>query len=110
MSDPPVRGGKHPSYGEYQGGSVLEDDYSQKLTEIRTFKYPSQLRNLKQLSINQKTLMDAKRDTSMVQFDGVLEVQVTDKSQLDKEQFISALSDEVKYYGLESFFSIPRED
>ena len=86
----PRRGGTHSSYVDYQGGSLLDDDYTQTTSNVRTFKYPSQLRNLKQLSMNQKTLMDAKRDSSMLKFDGTLEVTVEDESQLDKEQFIAA--------------------
>ena len=97
-------------YGPYQGGSQLKDDYSQKTSGARTFKYPSQLRNLKQISMNQKTLMDARKDTSLTKFDGKLEVAEDDPAQLDKEQFITAVADEAKYYGLESFFSITRED
>lgn len=50
--------------------------------------------------------MDARKDASMVKFDGKLEVEASDTVQLDKEQFILSLSDEVKFYGLESFFSI----
>ena len=97
-------------HGTYQGGSQLLDDYKHKISSSRTFKYTSQLRNLKQLSINQKTLMDARKDTNMIKFDGKLEVSNDDSAQLDKEQFINAVADEVKYYGLESFFSIPREN
>ena len=104
----PRRDGKHPIYREYLGGSELDDNYSQKISGIRSFKYPSQLRNIKQLSVNQKTLMDAKKDVSMLKFDGMLELKKDDSSQLDKEQFITALSDEVKYYGLQTFFFLPK--
>ena len=46
----------------------------------------------------------------MSKFDGVLELTTEDKAQLDKEQFISSVSDEVKYYGLQSFLSNTKED
>ena len=54
--------------------------------------------------------MDAKRKTLMMKFDGILETNADDLLQLDKEQYISALSDEIKYYELESFFAMPKED
>ena len=109
-SSDPKRGGNHPVYGEYQGGSEIDDHYGQIISGARTFKYPSQLRNLKQLSSNQKTLMDNKKDISMIKFDGVLELSTDNINQLDKEQFIKAVADEVKYYGLQSFFSMPRDN
>ena len=77
-------------YGDYQGGSQLLDDYKHKTNSSRTFKYPSQVRNLKHLSINQKILMDARKDTNMIKFDGKLEVSNDDSAQLDKEQCINA--------------------
>ena len=54
--------------------------------------------------------MDARKDSSMSKFDEKLEVNLNDPAQLDKEQFVSALTDEIKFYGLETFFSISRED
>ena len=90
-------------YGDYVGGSLLDDNYNQETSGPITFKYHTQLRNLKQLSINQKTLMDAKRDSSMLKFDGVLDAKgESNQLQFDKEQCISDLGDEVNYYVLES--------
>ena len=39
-----------------------------------------------------------------------MELEADSTAQLDKEQFIAAVADEVKYYGLQSFFSMPKED
>ena len=44
--------------------------------------------------------MDAKRYSSMLKFDSNLELDISDTNQLDKEQFISTVVDEVKYYGI----------
>ena len=34
MSNPPKRGGLHPTYGDYVGGSLLDDDYGQKNLDL----------------------------------------------------------------------------
>ena len=47
----------------------------------------------------------------MSKFNGTLEILPDQgKSELDKDQFIKALADEIKYYGLQSFFSIPKDN
>ena len=46
----------------------------------------------------------------MIKFDGVLELGTDNINQLDKEQFIKAVADEFKYYVLQSFFSMPRDN
>ena len=50
--------------------------------------------------------MDAKRDSSILNFDSKLELDVSDTNQFDREQFIYVVIDEVNYCGIKSFFAI----
>ena len=50
------RGAKHPVLGYYADGCPINDNY--KLSQPNSFKYTSQLRNVKQLSSNETKLID----------------------------------------------------
>lgn len=101
----PRRGGIHRLYGVYQGGSELNDQYQLPLR--RTYNFTTQLRNAKQLSISENKLMEARNDSSAMKFNGKLEATASDINEFDKEQFIRALMDKVRFYGLETFFYQP---
>ena len=104
----PKRGGEHPSLGYYMGGCALDDDY--KLVKQRPFGQVTQLRSAKQLGINQSSLLSAKLDSSVMKFNGKLETLCTDITKLDKDQFITAVKEKVRYYGLHNFFYLRGPD
>ena len=67
----PKRGGMHPIYGLFMGGSELIDDYTLKSTT--PYKLTTQLRNLKQSSSSEHILISARQNASSVSFQGNLE-------------------------------------
>jgi hypothetical protein len=89
-------------YGVYQGGSELDNNY--ELVLVRTYNFTTQLRTPKQLSLSETKLIDARNDSSTMKFNGKLEATASDINEFDKEQFIRALMDKVRFYGLETFF------
>ena len=92
-------------YGIYQGGSELDNNY--ELVLMQTYNFTTQLRTPKQLSLSETKLMDARNDSSAMKFNGKLEATASDINEFDKEQFIRALMDKVRFYGLETFFFLP---
>ena len=51
--------------------------------------------------------MDTRNYSSFTKFDRKFELTITDLDQFDKEKNTSVIADEIKYYGLGIFFSIP---
>lgn len=94
-------------YGTYMGGSALDDDY--ELMNVRSYKYTTQLRNPKQLASSERSLMTARNDGTSIKFNGKLELSgtTTETAELDKEQFVAALKDKVKFHGVQTFFYMP---
>ena len=106
---PPRSGDIHPIYGVYLGGSSLNDDYS--LINVNSYRVTSQLRSIKQTGISEKNLINSREDSSLLKFNGKLEVSTsTTSSKMDKEEFIESLNDEISYYGLQNFFYLPGPD
>ena len=66
------RGGTHPVLGKYVGGSDLNDEY--RLTKTNSYKFTSQLRNVKQLSANEGKLREERNSVSTMKFNGKLEL------------------------------------
>ncbi len=74
---------------------------------MRTYNFTTQLRTPKQLSLSETKLMDACNNSSTMKFNGKLEATASDINEFDKEQFIRALMDKVRFYGLETFLYLP---
>ena len=55
------RRGIHPIYSDYLGESVLNDDY--RLVKNNSYKFTSQLRDIKQAGISERTLTDSLEDS-----------------------------------------------
>ena len=91
---PPRRGGEHPFYGLFIGGSELDNQY--KLTGSRHYKFTSQLRSAKVInSIEQALLITIDSQTSP-KFNGNLErTPSTQETELDKLNFIKQLKRKV---------------
>ena len=98
----PRCGGNHPIYGIYLGGSGLTDDYN--LTTPNSFHHVSQVLNHKQSNTNESTLILAIEDSTKPKFTGNLEISTSTAIEYDKESFIRALKEKVKYFGLQNFF------
>ena len=100
------RGGNHPILGYYAGGCPINDNY--KLSKMNPFKYTSQLRSVKQLLSNEMRLIDDCASVSSMKFDGNLELNDSSPStEMNKEQFFQAVSDNINFYGLQTFFYLP---
>ena len=105
----PKRGGTHPTFGIYLGGSGIDSDYN--LLKSPSYKFTAQLRNMKQAGIGERALMNARDDSSVRKFNGKLEVSdSTSKTEMDKEDFFETLKDKVAFYGLHNFFYLPSTD
>ena len=100
------RGGNHPILGDYLGGSDLDDNY--QLVKDNSYKYTSQLRNIKQLSANESKLREERNSVSTLKFDGNLETNKSSNSnEMDKEQFFQCVQEYINFYGLQNFFFLP---
>ena len=72
----PKRGGIHPLYGLYIGGSGLDQDYQPK--DRNSYSYhASQRRNVKTISSIERDLVTARDSATHLKFDGRLEPVVT---------------------------------
>ena len=98
----PKRGGVHPIYGPYVGGAALTNDYQLEHTD--TFSFASQVRNLKQIQLNESTLKAYMNDITKLKFDGKLDPNSESSNELDKEKFIELIRENIRYFGLETFF------
>ena len=101
----PKRGGMHPIYELFMGGSELTDDYTLKSTT--PYKLTTQLRNSKQSSPSKRILISARQNASSVSFKGNLETPDNYTNEYDKDGFVTALEEQVAFYGLHNLFSIP---
>ena len=101
----PRRGGDD-IHGVYMGGAPLDRWYVS--SKAKSYRATSQLRTIKASSLNEAALNKQLRDTSFLKFDGKLEVDNEDAvTELNKEEFLEAVKEVVKRYGLESFFYMP---
>ena len=90
------------------------------MTSIISRKYPyklkTQLSTPKQSSFPERALMDVSDLTSMrvlsgkLKFHGKLETPSDWVTKYYKEKFIQALKEQVLYYGLQAFFTMPNAD
>ena len=101
----PKRGDSHPIFGIYLGGSALDDSY--KLTSDNTFHHVSQVCSVKQANSNETTLISNMEDNTKIKFNGNLELTACSLTEYDKDGFLRAVKEKVKYYGLQNFFYLP---
>ena len=100
----PRRGGIHPTYGIYIGGSPLADDYTQ--VDPRTsFKFQTQRRDVKTAPSVERSLNEARDSTTVVKFAGNIDIKAG-ANELDKEAFIRTIRTLVRQHGHESFYAI----
>ena len=101
----PKHGDSHPIYGIYLGGSALDATY--KLMSDNTFHHVSQVCSVKQANSSETTLISNMEDNKKIKFNGNLEVTSCSLTEYDKDGFLQAVKEKVKYYGLHNFFYLP---
>ena len=105
---PPKRGGFHPTYGDYIGGSKLGDDYT--LTEgANLYRFTTQCRNKKATADIEKSLREARDSNKEIKFNGTLEPVPGRELEIGKERFVTLLKKRVKEHGQQTFYHI-RDD
>jgi hypothetical protein len=90
MAEPiaPKRGGIHPVYGLYIGGSALDLTY--KAVDSGSYAYASRRRNVKTISSIERELVTARDSTTTtLKFDGKLKPVVGSTTEIGKERFLA---------------------
>ena len=100
----PKRGGIDSIYGLYLGGSPLTDRYEQKVPLRLTYRYATQCRNVKTISMVEQQLMTARDSVTTLKFDGRLEATVGSSTEIGKERFLTLLGRRVEEHGQETFY------
>ena len=70
------RGGTHPIFGIYVGGSSLDKHYN--LTNKNGYSSTSQLRSEKSLNLAENSLYTQRDDTTSLKFNGKMDVKYND--------------------------------
>ena len=105
-TDPPRRGGNHPIYGIFVGGSELNDRY--ELTGSRHYKFTGQRRGAKVINSIEQALLSTIASKDADKFNGNLErTGSSPTNEIDKETFIKALKKKVRLHGQQTFYAIP---
>jgi hypothetical protein len=104
----PKRGGTNPIFGTYVGGSPLNKEYQLTKT-VNNFKASSQLRTPKNLATLESTLNTSLLDSTSLKFNGSLDT-TSSTTEMNKEQFITAVRRCVKKFGFQSLFTMPSAD
>jgi hypothetical protein len=103
------RGGIHPVYGVFLGGSAMKDDYRVASPD---FHCVSQLRSIKQLQIIQTTLEQARDSLTSIKFfhGNVVIDDAKATTELDKNHFVKKVERLVETYGFQGFFYMKAMD
>jgi hypothetical protein len=107
-SSPPIvmprRGEINSVYGLYLGGSPLDDLYKHRVTSRLTYRYATQCRNDKTISLIEQQLMNACESVTTLKFDGRLKATVGSSTEIGKERFLTLLGQRVEEHGQETFY------
>ena len=94
----PKRGGQHPTYGVFIGGSFLDDQY--RLTGTRHYQYTSQRRSAKAVNSIEQALLTTIESKTAPKFNGNLEkTPSSSEYELEKLSFIKQLKQKVQRHG-----------
>jgi hypothetical protein len=108
---PPKRGGIHPQFGRFIGGSKLNDAYETAGgSGTGLFRFSTQRRHAKTLASIEKTLRDARDSTTGIKFNRTLEPGKDNPSEIGKERFITLLKKRVIEHGQQTFYHIMDTD
>ena len=102
----PVRGGNHPIYGIYGGGSPLDDNYQPTRKGRLSYRSHMQRQNVKNIGTIEGALITARDSTTSLKFDGRLEPTVGSATEIGKDRFISLLARTVEDLGQETFYYV----
>jgi hypothetical protein len=102
----PVRGGNHPIYGIYVGGSPLDDNYQPTRKGRLSYRSHMQRQNVKNIGTIEGALITARDSTTSLKFDGRLEPTVGSATEIGKDRFISLLARKVEDLGQETFYYV----
>ena len=106
---PPKRGGEHPTYGIFIGGSFLDNQY--KLTGTRHYRYTSQRRSAKVVHTIEQALLTTIESNSAPKFNGNLEkTPSSSDTELEKLNFIKHLKRKVQMHGQQTFYAAFYQD
>jgi hypothetical protein len=96
----PCCGGDHGLHGIYMWGAPLDQRYMN--TKARTYHATSQHCTIKSSSLNEFMLNKKWRDTSLLKFDGKLEVEkdAATIDHLNKDELLEAVKNVINCYGL----------
>ena len=103
----PKRGGIHPLYELYLGGSPLDDEY--KPIKLNSYSYATQRHNIKMIASIERDLKSARDSTTTLKFDGKLESVVGSTTEVGKERFLQLLERRVEEHGHETFYYVKYE-
>ena len=103
----PKRGGIHPLYDLYLGGSPLDDEY--RPIEANSYSYASQRRNIKTIASIERDLTMARDSITTLKFDGKLEPVTGSTTEVGKERFLQLLERRVEEHGHETFYYVKHE-
>ena len=102
---PPRRGGVHPTYGVFVGGSELDEKYC--LTGTRNYQFTTQRRSAKVVNSIKQALLKAIEAKDINKFNGSLETTPSlNEFELDKESFVKQLRKKVKLHGQQNFYTV----
>ena len=87
----------HPIYGLFMGVSEMTKKYT--LKSKTPFKLTTQLRNLMQSSLFKQTLINARLNEFFMTLKENLETITNCIKKYDKEEFVTALREQVAFYG-----------
>ena len=101
---PPKRGGQHPTYGVFIGGSFLDDQY--RLTGTRHYQYTSQRRSAKVVNSIEQALLTTIESKTAPKFNGNLEkTPSSSEYEIEKLNFIKQLKRKVQRHGQQTFYA-----
>ena len=96
----PKRGGVHPVYGLFIGGTDLDNAYKAE----GKYSYSTQRRNAKGIASIEQNLMNARDSITSQKFNGKLEPVATSTTEIGKERFVTLLQRRVEEHGQQTFY------
>ena len=93
----PKRGGEHPIYGIFIGGSELDNTYN--VTGTRHYRLTGQRRGPKVVNSIEQALLKTIDSNEACKFNGNLEkTELSPSNEIDKENFIKQLQKKVRFH------------
>ena len=107
---PPKRGGIHPTYGKFIGGSKLNDAYQTVGVSDNLYRFSTQRRHEKTITSIEQKLRDSRDSITTIKFNGTLEPKASVSTEIGKERFVTLLKKKVKEHGQQTFYWIRDTD